>query len=73
MTAPGVHSTLIAAVREVNAAYYALAEEDRPEVRWDGLDDELERALLGEDRDQALRVIEAWRGHWMHELGRAGG
>jgi hypothetical protein len=71
MTAPTIRTELAAAVRAVNAAYSRLPEPARKqiEIHFDGLDREVDAAILADDRERALRAIAAWRQHWLHEFG----
>lgn len=72
---PGVNAALANAVRQVNAAFNRLGRstQDKVEIRYDGLDAELDAAILSGDRDRAIAAIRSWRGHWLHQLSRAGG
>jgi hypothetical protein len=75
MTRPltGIRADLAAAVRAVNAAFAQLPAEvrDAIEIRYDGLDRELDAACAAGDRERALAAIRAWRGHWTHTIERA--
>lgn len=70
---PGVGAELAAAVRRVNAAFSRLptSTQDSIEIRYDGLDREIDAAILAGDRERARRAIRAWRGHWLATFERA--
>jgi hypothetical protein len=70
---PGVTTELAAAVRKVNAAFYRLprSTQDAIEIRYDGLDKEIDAAILAGNRDRAQAAIRAWRGRWLREFARA--
>jgi hypothetical protein len=71
---PSIRAELAAAVRAVNAAYYRLPEDRRPSIAYDHLDQELEIACTGGDRDRALAAIDRWKRHWLDTFrGRAEG
>lgn len=76
MTRPltGIRADLAAAVRAVNAAFAQLPAEaqDAIEIRYDGLDRELDAAYAAGDRPRAEAAIRAWRGHWVATIERAG-
>jgi hypothetical protein len=62
----GVRAVLAAAVRCVNAAFYAIPEGHRPDpAPWDALDREIDAAFAAGDRERALAAIRAWRDHWL--------
>ena len=66
MTPTSIRTELAAAVRAVNAAYYRLPVEGRPDpAAFDPLEAEVDAACLDEDRDRALAAIRAWRQHWL--------
>lgn len=73
MTAPSIRAEMANAVRKVNAEFGRLPKsvQDTLEIRVDGLDREVDAALLADDRDRAMRAIRAWRGHWLAEFERA--
>lgn len=62
------------AVRAVNARFDGLAPsvQSSIEIRFDGLDGEVDAAILAGDRDRALAAIRAWKQHWLREFERAG-
>ncbi len=70
---PGVRTELAAAIRQVNAAFNRLPSSTQHsiEIRYDGLDQEIDSAIVNEDRDRALRAIRAWRNHWLATFRRA--
>jgi hypothetical protein len=69
VTPPSVRTELAAAVRAVNAAYYRLPVEDRPDpAAFDPLEAEVDAACLGGDRDRAFAAIRAWRQHWLAQF-----
>ncbi len=74
MSPPTVRAELAAAYRAVNAAYARLPElvAERVEIAYDGLDAEIDTAILADDRDRALAAVAAWRRHWLATLGDAG-
>jgi len=74
MTQPSIRTELAAAVRAVNAAFNRLPREaqDALDVTVDGLEGEVDAAILSDDRDRAMRAIRAWRGHWLHRIKEAG-
>jgi hypothetical protein len=61
VTAPSLRAELARAIRRVNAAYNKLPESERPDVTWGEIDDRLEAAVAGDDRDLALAEIAHWR------------
>jgi hypothetical protein len=63
MTSPSIRAELAQAIRQVNAGFNALPEDRRPAVRWTRIDDQLEAAIAGDDRDLALAEIARWRDH----------
>lgn len=67
MTAPSIRTELAAAVRAVNAAYNGLPVSARKqiEIAYDGLDREVDAAILADDRDRADAAIRAWKQHWL--------
>lgn len=71
---PTIRAELAAAVRAVNAAFGRLPAEaqDALDVTVDGLEREIDAAVIAEDRERAMRAIRAWRGHWLHRIARAG-
>lgn len=73
MTAPSVRAELAAAVRAVNAAYARLPRpaQDRIDIYTDGIEGEIDAAILAEDRDRALAAIRAWQGYWLDRFARA--
>jgi hypothetical protein len=61
-----IRAELAAAVRAVNAAFYLLPEEIRPDpASFDPLQTEVDAACLSDDRDRAMAAIRAWRDHWL--------
>lgn len=72
-TTPTIRAELAAAIRTVNAAYNRLSTsaQDAIEIRYDGLEAEIDRAIHADDRPRAERAIRAWRGHWVSEFERA--
>jgi hypothetical protein len=60
---PTIRAELAAAVRAVNARFNALPEFRRPDIHWDGVDAEVDAAILSGDRERAIRAIEAWKHH----------
>ncbi len=74
MTAPTIRAELAAAVRAINAGFNRLPAEmqDRIAINYDGLEGEMDAAILAGDRIRALAAIRAWRGHWLDEIERAG-
>jgi len=73
MALPGVRAEHAAAVRAVNAAFNRLtpAVQESIEIEHDGLEAEIDTAILAEDRTRALAAIRAWRGHWLGQIKRA--
>lgn len=71
---PGVNAALANAVRVVNARFNRLPRsvQDSIDIEYDGLDREIDAAILGGDRDRALSAIEAWRRHWTATFEEAG-
>lgn len=68
---PAINEQLAAAVRKVNAAFYAIPENVRPDpAGWDGLDREVDAACAARDRERALAAIAAWEGHWLSTFSR---
>lgn len=67
MALPGIRAELAAAVRAVNAAFNRLSphEQDRVEISYDGLEAEIDAAILAQDQTRALAAIRAWRGYWL--------
>jgi hypothetical protein len=63
VTPPSVRAELAAAIRAVNARYNALPESRRPDIHWEGVDAEVDAAILSGDRERAMRAIEAWKRH----------
>jgi hypothetical protein len=72
-TPPGVAGALRAALRDVNAAYNELPPHIAQgiEIACEGLDRELDAALVSGDHGRALTAIRAWRGHWLAEFEQA--
>lgn len=70
----GVGAAVANAVRQVNAAFNRLDHDAQAatDIRYDGLDREIDAAWLSGDRDRALAAIRAWRDHWLAEFARAG-
>jgi hypothetical protein len=72
VTSAAVQAELYAAVREVTAAYNALAPSQQTRVgaaTRDGLDAEVRAAKATDDPERALAAIRAWRGHWLSTFG----
>jgi hypothetical protein len=69
VSAPSIRTELAVAVRAVNAAYYRLPVESRPDLAaFDPLEAEVDAACLSGDRDRALAAINAWRGYWLDQF-----
>jgi hypothetical protein len=73
MTANSIRSELAAATRIVNAAFARLPRsvQDGLDLSTDDIDRELDRALLADDRQRALRAISSWRDHNLATVRRA--
>jgi hypothetical protein len=66
-----IGTALAAAVRRINAAFYAIPEPYRPDLnsdRWRQLEDELDQARAAGDTDAALAAVNAWEAHAQREL-----
>lgn len=63
---PGVNAALANAVRVVNARFNRLPRsvQDSIVIEYDGLDREIDAAILSGDRERALAAIGAWQRHW---------
>jgi hypothetical protein len=62
----GVRAVLAAAVRRVNAAFYAIPADRRPDpAPWDELDREVDAAFAAGDRGRALAAVRVWEDHWL--------
>jgi hypothetical protein len=74
VTPPTIRAELAAAVRAVNAAFNRLPVSARKQIdpRTDPVEDEIDAAMLADDRDRALAAIRAWRGYWLDRIARAG-
>ena len=60
---PGVNARLAAAWRTLRSAYELIPVENRPELDTDAihqLEQDVDAACLGGDREAAIRAIEAW-------------
>jgi hypothetical protein len=68
-----VATSLRTALQAVNAAFAGLpvTVQEMIEVPCDGLDRELDAAILSGDTGRALAAIRAWRDHWLHEIEKA--
>jgi hypothetical protein len=67
----GVRTELAAAVRRVNAIFYALPDP-KPNVNgwgWSELEEEIDAAITTGDRVRALRAIQRWEAHARSVLG----
>jgi hypothetical protein len=73
VSASTVRTELAAAIRAVNAGFNRLpaTTQDTIDLRYDGLEAEIDRAILADDRPRAERAIRAWRSHWLYEFERA--
>lgn len=62
----GVNAALANAVRVVNSRFNRLPRcvQDSIVIEYDGLDREVDAAILSGDRERALAAIEAWKRHW---------
>lgn len=68
---PGIGAALAAAIRRINAAFYAIPEPYRPDPnsdRWLALEAEIDRACAAGDADAALIAIARYEGHAMRVL-----
>ena len=67
MSAPTIRAELATAIRAVNAAFDHLPKsaQDAIEIGFDGLEAEVDAAIVADDRPRALRAITAWRRHWL--------
>jgi len=70
---PGVRAELAAAVRAVNAAFDRLPvdAQQKVAVAVDGLEAEIDAAILAGDRERAEAAIRAWREHWLETFREA--
>jgi len=67
---PTIRAELAAAVRAVNVAFYRLPESARTQIdpRIDPAEDEVNAAILADDRERAMAAIRAWRGYWLDRI-----
>lgn len=69
----GVAASLLNAVREVDAAFAQLSPtaQESVEIRYAGLDREVDAAFGRSDRDRALAAVRAWKDQHLYEIRRA--
>lgn len=67
MTSSTIRAELAAGIRAVNASFSRLPQrvQDSIVISYDGLDREIEAAILADDRDRADAAIRAWKQHWL--------
>jgi hypothetical protein len=68
-----VHAALAEAIRVISAAYSDLPEpvQERLDVTLDGIEGEVDAAILAGEPERAQDAIRAWRGYWLDRFERA--